>query len=329
LGVISALHRESLLPRIVCGTSAGSIVAATVCVKNDEEIARLFADRGAINLLRNLRFFGLRRGESSTDLAKASANYLFAHQTGRSLPGAPQSQGDDGELGASVEWDLRRGRQHMKTTHNLLDSSVLQQTIFELIGGDVTFLEAFDRTGRVLNITVTRSDGKAPPLLCNYLTTPHLLVHSASLASCAIPGVFEAVELMCKGRNGETEPYFKTGGWRWTDGGLQADLPKERLTELFNVNQFIVSQVYQRAGPRARTLSLLPLTVEFESYWRQQPACAALRACGRNGLPVARGVQRLPQAPAGRLRTRRLQARPGQAVPPRRLPRRRPDYAGL
>jgi len=69
------------------------------------------------------------------------------------------------------------------------------------------------------------------------------LVHSASLASCAIPGVFEAVELMCKGRNGEIEPYFKTGGWRWTDGGLQADLPKERLTELFNVNQFIVSQV--------------------------------------------------------------------------------------
>ena len=38
-------------------------------------------------------------------------------------------------------------------------------------------------------------------------------------------------------------PYFKTGSWTFTDGGLQADLPKERLTELFNVNQFIVSQV--------------------------------------------------------------------------------------
>lgn len=137
----------------------------------------------------------------------------------------------------------RSGRKHMSETKNLLDSSVLKQTIVELIGGNITFLEAFDRTGRVLNITVTRSDGKAPPLLCNYLTTPHLLVYSASLASCAIPGVFEAVELMAKGRNGEIEPYFKTGGWRWTDGGLQADLPKERLTELFNVNQFVVSQV--------------------------------------------------------------------------------------
>lgn len=81
------------------------------------------------------------------------------------------------------------------------------------------------------------AQGKAPPLLCNYLTTPHLLVFSASLASCAIPGVFEPVELLAKGRDGTVEPYFKTGGWRWTDGGLQADLPKERLTELFNVNQ--------------------------------------------------------------------------------------------
>lgn len=68
---------------------------------------------------------------------------------------------------------------------------------------------------------VTRSDGKAPPLLCNYLTTPHMLVHCASLASCAIPGVFDAVELQAKGRDGGIEPYFKTGGWTWTDGGLQ------------------------------------------------------------------------------------------------------------
>ena len=75
----------------------------------------------------------------------------------------------------------------------------------------MTFLEAFDRTGRVLNITVTRSDGKAPPLLCNYLTTPHMLVYSASLASCAIPGVFEAVELKMRERSGAVGPYFKTG----------------------------------------------------------------------------------------------------------------------
>ncbi|MDC0525910.1 patatin-like phospholipase family protein [bacterium] len=47
LGVIAALHRENLLPRIVCGTSAGSIVAATVCVKSDQEIVALSVEHGA------------------------------------------------------------------------------------------------------------------------------------------------------------------------------------------------------------------------------------------------------------------------------------------
>jgi len=74
-----------------------------------------------------------------------------------------------------------------------------------------------------------------------------MIVYSASLASCSIPGVFDAVELMAKDREGNIVPYFKTGGFRWTDGGLQADLPKQRLTELFNVNQFIVSQA--RSAP--------------------------------------------------------------------------------
>ena len=50
----------------------------------------------------------------------------------------------------------------------------------------------------MLNITVSRSDGKAAPLLCNYLTTPQMLVYSACLASCAIPGVYEPVELLAK-----------------------------------------------------------------------------------------------------------------------------------
>ena len=251
LGVISALHRHGLLPRIICGTSAGSIVAATVCVKNEADLTNLIDDRDVIRILQNLKFFGLRRGESHVDLAQQAVNHIIASsQVGRrdsylenqndmsNRPPPPQPQPNREPSARRPPLD-----RHATGSHPLLSSRVLQNTIEELVGRDVTFLEGFDRTGRVLNITVTRSDGKAPPLLCNYLTTPHLLVYSASLASCAIPGVFEPVELMAKGRNGDIEPYFKTGGWRWTDGGLQADLPKERLTELFNVNQFIVSQV--------------------------------------------------------------------------------------
>jgi len=100
----------------------------------------------------------------------------------------------------------------------MMDQGVLRDALRHLCG-DLTFLEAFDRTGRVLNIVVTRSDGRAPPLLCNYLTTPQMVVYSASLASCSIPGVYDAVELMAKDRHGALVPYFKTGGHRWLDGG--------------------------------------------------------------------------------------------------------------
>ena len=44
--------------------------------------------------------------------------------------------------------------------------------------------------------------------LLNYLTAPNVLVWSAVLASCAIPLVFEGVELMQKTKSGETIPYM-------------------------------------------------------------------------------------------------------------------------
>jgi predicted acylesterase/phospholipase RssA len=44
--------------------------------------------------------------------------------------------------------------------------------------------------------------------LLNYLTTPNVLVWSAAVASCAIPGVFAPVELKARGMNGEVRPYF-------------------------------------------------------------------------------------------------------------------------
>ena len=61
------------------------------------------------------------------------------------------------------------------------------------------------------------------------------------LASCAIPYVFEAVELKCKNYKGETVSYHPTG-LKFIDGSVKADLPMQRLAELFNVNAFIVSQ---------------------------------------------------------------------------------------
>jgi predicted acylesterase/phospholipase RssA len=79
--------------------------------------------------------------------------------------------------------------------------------------------------------------------LLNYLTAPNVLVWSASLASCAIPGIYAPVELLKKDENGKLSPYMEGGApIKWEDGSVQADLPMQRLSELFNINHFIASQ---------------------------------------------------------------------------------------
>ena len=69
--------------------------------------------------------------------------------------------------------------------------------------GEYTFQEAYDRTGRIINITAAPTNNYDPPRLLNYLTAPHVCVWSAALASCAIPGMFDAVPLIVREPNGE------------------------------------------------------------------------------------------------------------------------------
>jgi predicted acylesterase/phospholipase RssA len=83
----------------------------------------------------------------------------------------------------------------------LLDINVLKHTLQANLG-DVTFLEAYQRTGRIVNISVTPASKNEYPTLLNYLTAPHVLMWSACLASCAIPLVFESVALMAKDKSG-------------------------------------------------------------------------------------------------------------------------------
>ena len=67
----------------------------------------------------------------------------------------------------------------------------------------MTFREAYERTGRILNISVTPRSKTEYPTILNYLTAPHVLIWSACLASCAIPLVFESVVLMAKDKHGK------------------------------------------------------------------------------------------------------------------------------
>jgi TAG lipase/steryl ester hydrolase/phospholipase A2/LPA acyltransferase len=83
-------------------------------------------------------------------------------------------------------------------------------------------------------------------MVLNYLTSPHVFLWSAALASCAVPGVFEPVELRARSIDGKEIPYFPQGQ-KWSDGSVENDLPMQRLSELFNVNHFVVSQVNPHA----------------------------------------------------------------------------------
>ncbi|KAK0315288.1 hypothetical protein LTR82_012615 [Friedmanniomyces endolithicus] len=107
--------------------------------------------------------------------------------------------------------------------------------------GSLTFLEAYQRTGRILNVTCVPSDPHSPTILANYLTAPDCVIWSAVLASAAVPGILNPVVLMRKNRDGKLEPY--SFGHKWKDGSLRTDIPLKSLNLHFTVNFSVVSQV--------------------------------------------------------------------------------------
>ncbi|KKA26820.1 hypothetical protein TD95_000760 [Thielaviopsis punctulata] len=106
--------------------------------------------------------------------------------------------------------------------------------------GSTTFREAYERTGRILNITCVPADPHSPTILCNYLTSPDCVIWSAVLASAAVPGILNPVVLMMKMPDASLVPY--SFGHRWKDGSLRTDIPIRALNLHFNVNFTVVSQ---------------------------------------------------------------------------------------
>lgn len=114
--------------------------------------------------------------------------------------------------------------------------------------GSTTFREAYERTGRILNVSCVPSDPHSPTILANYLTCPDCVIWSAVLASAAVPGILNPVVLMTKRRDGTLAPY--SFGHKWKDGSLRTDIPIKALNLHFNVNFTVVSQVCLLPGGR-------------------------------------------------------------------------------
>ena len=90
-----------------------------------------------------------------------------------------------------------------------------------------------------------KATGKPHPLVLTHITAPAVFVWSAVACSCALPGLMVAQNLYAKGPDGNDMEFYPQGS-EVVDGSLQADIPVQRLTELFNTQNFIVSQVRKR-----------------------------------------------------------------------------------
>lgn len=111
---------------------------------------------------------------------------------------------------------------------------------------DMTFLEAYEKTGRSINITISPAHSGQTSRLLNHIASPNVTIRSAVLASSAVPGIFPPVQLQARDVNGEIKPYLPSR--RWIDGSFSQDLPAKRLARMYGVNHFIVSQVMPGLG---------------------------------------------------------------------------------
>jgi predicted acylesterase/phospholipase RssA len=144
--------------------------------------------------------------------------------------------------------------------------------------GEESFEQAFERTRRIVGVTVSPSEPHQHGRLLNYLTAPNVLVSRAVLASCAVPGVFPPVMLEAHDFSGRVVPYMPSK--RWVDGTLSSDLPMLRLARMHNVNHYIVSQTNPHIVPfmsdKLPKRGLAPLAREL------------VTSSGRNALALAR-----------------------------------------
>jgi TAG lipase/steryl ester hydrolase/phospholipase A2/LPA acyltransferase len=254
VGVVKTLMENGLMPRVVGGSSAGSIACAMIATRTDEECFNdLFEVKGTTapghSGKLQLRFFRpIGNVEETPPKNDGSDIAQVYHNTAGAFHDAKRTWQVFVPIGlrrfTSLLYDIVTGN---RRSQDLLmhDTEYFRECLRTNVG-DFTFQEAFDRTGRILNIVVTPKNSTDPPRLLNYLTAPHVLVWSAAVASSSLPGVFEANKLMVKDADG-TERFESAAGTHFKDGSMEADLPMQQLSEIFNVNHFVISQ----ANPHA------------------------------------------------------------------------------
>lgn len=156
-----------------------------------------------------------------------------------------------GEHFYSKAFKFRSLRNLLKGNGGFADVQYLKKFLIENLG-DVTFEEAYEKSGLDINITVAPYDVSLEGArIMNKYTAPDLLLWSAVLASCAVPVLFPPVRLTSKRYDGVHTPYM--ANTRWVDGSVHSDFPQERMGKLYNLNYTIACQVNPHIVPFMQT----------------------------------------------------------------------------
>lgn len=226
LGVVKALYFKGLLPRVIAGSAVGAAVASLVCTLTDNELIPILV--------------------SISDVMKNIDS--LNHDV-------------DERYGNIIENVVKKGY----SQDILIFLKFVRDTI-----GDLTFEEAYLKREKILNIVVHPTHNSVPSLL-NYITAPNVIIWTAIYASIGTGVLSDDVQLYVKDFNNNIVPhspnfnvtflkpqdvtylqqYFSSHQRNEANGESLGtpnekymhlnDSPYTRLTELFNVNHFIIS----------------------------------------------------------------------------------------
>ncbi|RLN39038.1 triacylglycerol lipase SDP1-like isoform X1 [Panicum miliaceum] len=219
VGVVKTLVEHKLLPRIIAGSSVGSIICSIVATRTWPEIESFFTDSlqtlqffdrigGIFAVMRRVTTYGALHDISQMQrlLRDLTSNLTFQEaydMTGR-------------VLGITVcsprKNEPPRCLNYLTSPHVVIWSAVTASCAFPGLF-EAQELMAKDRFGNIV------------PFHAPFSTDPELG-----------PGASKR---------------------RWRDGSLEMDLPMMRLKELFNVNHFIVSQTNPHISPLLRMKELV------------------------------------------------------------------------
>lgn len=195
-GLLSNLLENDILPTIISGASAGSLLCGLIGVKTTDELKEL-----AKNDFTTLNFTAFKsKGRMISLIRKLIRLVRYGY---------------------------------------FIDKKPLMQFLKDN-SDNMTFLEAYKKTGKIINIPVSDSVHNKSRLL-NYITAPDVYIWSAALASCSLPFVYAPSKVFAKTASGGIAQWLPVSK-KFLDGSLGADVPKKALGVLFNATNFIVSQ---------------------------------------------------------------------------------------